>query len=454
MLWTADIQIIPDGLLQTDAQGNFYWSGGQTWASGGAASFQTGRGIRKLSADGSALLYTSALSPLDFTFALAADGTVFVAGDTDTNIPVTAGAFETELPVKGPGSTFSGANATAFAGKLDLSSFSGGNFFVPMSYPSSPSLAWRLNEPLPAPLTLPVKYSGAYESLIISATTANAQGAFTPGPPPALTLNVNPSGITSAGSYQGSVTVVPPSNPAESLTIPVSITVLPLVSFDVSTNQIALQTALGQTGLPNATVAITPHFGTESTLRINVQSGADWLSPSYSGTSFNCPTTCQFQFNVIKALPPGTYATDLSLTIGGVQSFVQTIHVTYVVDPAAQLQVTPSSIALHVVANQPAPVATLQVTSSEPGVNFSALSYLPWAQLSETTSSTPGRIQISANPASAPVGIWNSTIQVTGALNQSINHYPDRRGCFVRPAARCYAFLHQLYLLAEWDRCL
>jgi uncharacterized protein (TIGR03437 family) len=420
IVWTADVAIASPIKLLSDAAGNLYWSGGFTWVSGGSFSFRSGGGIVKLSADGSVVLYAGSIpGSLDFT--LTPDGAAFIAGSTlAPDLPVTSGALQTQLPAKTPIPAAISPNQTGFAGKIDLSSFLGANYFVQTSYPNYPSMTWRLNEPPSASLNLPVAFNGAYENLTI-ASTAEIQGGFTPGPPPSLSVNVNPSAITSAGVYQESLTVASPSNPAASLTIPITLTVLPPVSFEVATNQVNFQTALGDATLPSTTVALTSHFDNESNLQVNVQTDADWITPYPWGDTLYCPASCQLQIIVIKFLPPGTYNADINLTITGVQNFLRTIHVTYVVDLAAKLQVSPASVALHVVAGQAAPSALLQVTSAEPGVGFDGGYSLPWLGVSRTASSTPGQIQISADPRFSPVGVWNSTIQISGDLNQSIN---------------------------------
>jgi hypothetical protein len=173
--------------ITADTQGNLYWTDYINWPSGGALAPGSGFGVMKLSPDGSRLLYSSSLPSMFAKVAARTAGSVWVAGWTNVpDLPVTPGAVQPRRDPAGPGTDRNPQNLDdGFAARLDLSSFADGNFFVS---PVSQSITWRLGQPLPPPVLIPIQFSGNAAPLEVSASSSMLTAMFSPTPSPAVAI--------------------------------------------------------------------------------------------------------------------------------------------------------------------------------------------------------------------------------------------------------------------------
>jgi uncharacterized protein (TIGR03437 family) len=124
----------------------------------------------------------------------------------------------------------------------------------------------------------------------------------------------------------------------------------------------------------------------------------------------------------VSARPAGTYDGVLTVRLNGIQNLQKTLAVHYVVDPAAAIQASVTSVTLHVVKGRPAPTVSVSVTGSVPGVSWSFFpigGYPSFLSFSQTATTTPGELRITADVA-APLGIWGFTVLLDGENGQRI----------------------------------
>lgn len=418
--WTTDLSGTLTGSISFDPVGNLYFSGG-TLVSGGALSIYTGYGVSKLSSDGSILLYSSEI-PGAFSARppIAVKGTtVYFAGyTTSTSLPTTPGVLQPQPSPKTSSATFPSqyAPTSGFAGALDLSGFNGGNFFIaPPSIPTG--LTWRIGEPAPNPLVVPIATVGQVGQIDV---TPSQRLSATLAAPPATGIDVNVNTAqTVAGTFQESVTVQAPAIPNSSVTFPVPITIQPQVSFDLAMSQITFHYRQGQQRLP-AQVAITTQFGTEN-FNFTVVASATWLSGYVNQTYGQSPVTLTVNTG---DQPPGTYTGTLTIGLANLVNPTRVIQVTYIVDPPATIQVSTMYLTLHVVRGQPVTPLTVNVTGSVPGVEWQIYpGGYGWLQITQTTTVTPGQIIVSADSTSAPTGYYSVEIAVQGENHQLVYVY-------------------------------
>jgi uncharacterized protein (TIGR03437 family) len=414
--WTTDLQDGPgfSGGISTDSQGNLYWTSYLGALSGGSPFFQTNPGIEKLAADGSRLLYEGTL-PAQFMAGVSNSvGQYFVGGYTAaTNLPVTPGAAQPSRDPGPPGTLQAPLNSNdGFAGVLDLTSFVSANFFsVPPTYGST--ITWRIGEPAPAPLVYPIQLAGDPGTL--SATPSTGLTAnYTTAPAPAINIGADTT-QTTAGTFTGSVQVASPSNPHASLALPVTLTILPQVSFDLAMTQVNIEYAHA-TQPAATTVAITPHFGTEY-FAFTVTSSASWLHGYVDQSNPQQPV-----LQITTTDQVGTFDGTLTIGLSNLQNANKTLAVHLVVDPAGTIQLSATSVFLHVVKGQTAPSATINVTGSAPAVPWSLFVGVSetWLTVKQTALTTPGAIQIGVDAVAAPVGLYYITASVTPAGGQQI----------------------------------
>jgi uncharacterized protein (TIGR03437 family) len=416
-VWTAALSAGESflGGISADGQGNLYWPGFPDSASGGALGFFNSQGVTKLSADGSRLLYASSLPfyTAGITAVAGSAGSVFIAGYTSSSaLPTTPGVVQ---PQRDPAPAGPGQNQgnvdDGFLGVLDLSSFVNGNFFaVPPS--SATTLTWRIGEPAPKAIVQPIQWSGDAAALIVTPSSRLTAG-YSSSPSPAVSVNVDTT-QSIPGTFQESVMLQSLANTNAVLIVPVMITIQPQVSFDVASTQVSIRRRQGQQ-ISATKVGITPNFGTEY-FSFQVSSSANWMSGYVDQSD---PQHPMLSINTSDQ-PPGTYDGTLTLSLQNLQNATRQIAVHYVVDPPATIQLSTTTISLHVVKGQPVRPAVVAVTGSVPGVQWSVFGGSTWLQVTTTTTTTPGEIHVTVDPATAEVGYWFFNLIVDGEANQTV----------------------------------
>jgi uncharacterized protein (TIGR03437 family) len=421
-LWIATLGSSTASQLSVGERGDFYFMDAIPFISGGGLTpFSSTPEVMKLSPDGATMLYAS---PLSFAAGLLNGGRlsitptatgIAVAGATSSALlPATPGAFQAARDPAPPGDFRTPLNFDdGFVGVLDLSSFTAGNFFVGST---ALSLTWRVGEPAPVPVTLPVVTSGDPGPITATGSTG-VTAAYSATPSPSVSVNVN-TAQTVAGSYRESVRLQA-SNPDSALSVPVTVTVLPRVGFDLDSSQVDIRLRHGQ-GRSTATlptVGITTDFA-GGYFNFDVSSDSPWLRGSVATVSATRSTLSLY----VSDLDAGVYDGVLTLRLSGLQNVVRTLKVHYVVDPAVPIQLSTTTINLHIVKGQPIVPAVVAVTSSVPGVAWSIFVGVSrtWLQVTASNHATPGEIRITADPATVEIGTFAFAMFVSGEGDQRI----------------------------------
>jgi len=229
-----------------------------------------------------------------------------------------------------------------------------------------------------------------------------------------LSINVDTSQSV-PGTFQRSVTLQSQSNPYAALPISVALTVKPQVGFELATSQVTIPYRQGDpTAFVN--VAMTLNFGSEY-FNFVVTSSASWVY----GNATQIDATHGTLFIGVSNQPPGIYDGTLTVGLMGLQS-TSVVQVHYVVDSASGLQLSSTTLALHIVKGQPVTPAVVAVTGPihSQTWSFSAPGLPSWLNLVQSSSTTPGELQVTADPVLAPVGINSYSVSIIGQNNASI----------------------------------
>ncbi len=125
-------------------------------------------------------------------------------------------------------------------------------------------------------------------------------------------------------------------------------------------------------------------------------------------------------------LLPGTYEGTITVTAAG-QSAPQVVPVTFTVLAGLTISASPTTLTFyHQINTTPPSAQTFKVASSGTAFNFSAaaatVSGGNWLAVTPSSSSTPGTLSVSINPAGLSLGTYNATITLTSsaALNSPL----------------------------------
>ncbi len=418
-IWTTDIQpgISPYGFgITSDQQGDLYLPGYCQWPGGGSLMPDHDAGLVKLSADGSRLLYCTPLQGgYQLSVAAGTGGRVLAAGWTNqSDLPVTPGVVQSQRDPAEAGYFNRPLNYDdGLAGVLDLSGFTSGNFYLA---PPQSGIGWRIGEPAPQLLTIPVLLSGDPGTITVSTTSNRIVPTYVSVPSPAVQIAPNLA-QTQDGIFTESITVQA-SHPDARLTVPVGIQVLPKIRIDPAQTQIEVHRRCGQGtyGYQTQTVAFT-------------------VTPAEAGLRFEAVSSNQKAFYgsiqtvdaghftltaVFLDLESGTYDGTFTVRAKGIQNTEAVLHVHYVLDPPAVVELSTKSVNLHVVRGQPAPSASISVTSGVSGVQWRRIgSYQSWVLVSDTGMTTPSEIRITVNPETADVGTFTFSLLVEDEIRRT-----------------------------------
>jgi uncharacterized protein (TIGR03437 family) len=291
--------------------------------------------------------------------------------------------------------------------------------------PASVSFAYQIGQAQPVSQAVTVSSNSGQLNYTLTTQTNSGQpwlnistnSGATPGN---FTIGVNTAGLT-PGTYDGSVSVTPSNNPAQ--TIPVRLVVSNTALLVVSPGSLVFSIPAGSGGSSFQNLAVTSTDGTPISFNVNASTstGSSWLlaSSSFGTTASNLT----FSANP-NGLAIGTYSGTITITATtpNVADSPQTIAVTLNITPTATLTASATSLSFTQAINGSPPASqTLAVSSVGAPITFAAnvtlFQGLNWLTVSPTnataTPSSPTTLTVTANGSGLGAGTYNGQIALT-----------------------------------------
>jgi hypothetical protein len=229
------------------------------------------------------------------------------------------------------------------------------------------------------------------------------------------TITVTPS-ITGLppGTYTTDVTVTAPGVGGSPATIPVTLTVDPIVppALSVTPSSLAFNATQGGAAPAAKTLSVMNTGG--GTLSWTASDDASWLTvtPS-SGTDAATLTATPS----ISGLNAGTYTATITVSAAGAGGSPATIPVTLTVDPPAPpaLAVSPATLAFSATQGQANPAAkTISVTNGGSGtLDVSVSDDAAWLAVTPATATAPATLTATPNITGLAAGTYTATVTIT-----------------------------------------
>jgi len=291
---------------------------------------------------------------------------------------------------------------------------------------SSVTFTNTLGGAAPAPQTVTVGSSGA--ALTYSAVASSAGGWLGVSPASGnttangtLTITVDNTKLTAAGTYAGTITVASPGAGNSPATINVTVTVGG-GTLTAPTTALTFTQVAGGPAPAAQSIAVTGSPGSLN-FTTSTSTGTPWLTVSPpSGTT---PGTVLVSATA-GTMAIGQYNGSVTITAPGAAGSPITVPVVFDVVGSGSLTANPTSLTFNYNLGQTAPAAqSLVVSGSSTGVPISAqVQYSGtgnggWLQVAPPTTTAPATLTVTVTPGSLAAGTYNATINITSssALN-------------------------------------
>ena len=256
---------------------------------------------------------------------------------------------------------------------------------------------------------------GTLSGLNVSVTSAGGNwlqvtGLNTSTTPASLQVFVDPTFVTTAGVFQGSVTIR--ATAAAPVTIPVTLTAVGQVTLNVSSSQLSFTVPGPGTAPPAQTFTVTSSGPSNIPIAVNVTGGFPYVIVTQS--SEQTPAVITVRIN-ITGLPLGITQGNVQITGSATNSPVN-IPVLVVSNPPSVLSVFPQQLAFNYATGSPSPQAQgLNISSTTPGLEFTTTTTpnTPWLIVANTVAQTPGQAVIAVNPVGLTPGTRTGSVIFT-----------------------------------------
>ena len=256
---------------------------------------------------------------------------------------------------------------------------------------------------------------GTLSGLNVSVTSVGGNwlqvtGLNTSMTPASMQVFVDPTFLTTAGVFQGSVTVR--ATAAAPVIIPVTLTVAGQVTLSVSSSQLSFTVPGPGTAPPAQTFPVGSSGPSNIPIAVNVTSGFPYVVVTQS--SEQTPAVITVRIN-ITGLPLGITQGNIQITGNATNSPVN-IPVSMVSNPPSVLSVFPQQLAFNYATGSPSPQAQgLNISSTMPGLEFTTTTTpnTPWLIVANTITQTPGQAVIAVNPVGLAPGTRTGSVIFT-----------------------------------------
>ncbi len=275
------------------------------------------------------------------------------------------------------------------------------------AYPAAVSFQWLAGTAAPAPVSVSLDPANG---LIFGFRVTPPAAPFSVTPTQAtayatLTVTVNPVGL-SAGTYSGSIVVIPEGPNAIVTTIPLTLTVSEVALLLTDSQNM---TIFGPSNISQSLQIESNGNPITFTAAASGSAGPHWLSVSPSGAT----TPAQLIMTADSTnLSEGVYSGQIVIT--GPNNTL-TVPVQLTVSASSIFRFSPPSVTFSVqTGSDPPPPQTVLVYGESTGAAFSAATSSggPWLTATQTSSGQLGTI-IAANPAGLKAGTYSGTVTVT-----------------------------------------
>lgn len=300
---------------------------------------------------------------------------------------------------------------------ITLDSFQTQLFEAPQgATPPARSIIVRSTDATSQPFTITVEYGpGANNWLLFSQTTAVTGTTGIP-----ITLNVNPTAVNAAGTYDAVAVITPTGvTNAPPVRLQVRYSVLGTSAVTAAPTTFAL-VQMGALPPPPQTITLSSTTAGGTYFATSQQAWIRFANPG--GT---LPGAVQFTLDTA-AFTPGSYTGSVVISTQNPAQTI-TVPVTLTVNPSATLGTAPTS--LNFAFTQGSPVPTSQVlnpTSSGPAINFTAAAStangVNWLSVTPTSGSTgatgnpPTALTVAVNPQALAPGSYPGAITLTNSF--------------------------------------
>lgn len=261
--------------------------------------------------------------------------------------------------------------------------------------------------------TTAINYQVAFTSApcawLFAAPSTGGSAGTTPG---TIQVNILPSCLAVAQSYQGSITITSPNLP-QAVTFPITLQVTSLVQVAVTPQSLTFQQAQNGPLPPAQTLSFTVSGGNANFQATASTDFGNWLqvTPSSGNTNINSVSVSI----VANSLPPSTTPYNGQITFNFVNAATpsQVVKVRYTVTPPQTLTVSPNTaLTFSYQLNGSAPPAQpLNLSSTGGAVNFtaSASSTGGWLGVDTPSGTTPANgsakvVNVTVDPTKIPSG--------------------------------------------------
>jgi uncharacterized protein (TIGR03437 family) len=295
---------------------------------------------------------------------------------------------------------------------------------------SQPSLTFNYQVGGAAPAAQPLTVSGTSNAMSYTVTPTTASGGNWLAVNPAtgatasvVNVSVNATGLL-PGTYTGSLSIASAGAVNTPQTVPVTLIVTDTPVLNIAPTSLSFSYQSGAAAPAAQTLALASSAGSLNYVSsATTASGGNWLA--VTPTSGATPGSLSVSVNPVGLLP-GTYEGSVTVMAAG-QSAPQIVPVTFTILAGLTMSASPASLTFyHQINTTPPGAQTLKVTSSGTAFNFSAsvstASGGNWLAATPSSSSTPGTLTVSINPAGLALGTYNGTITLTSsaALNSPL----------------------------------
>jgi len=319
----------------------------------------------------------------------------------------------------------------------------GGELDVPVTFtvgtvgvsPSTLAFTYQSNGTFPGGATLTLSSATATNVAVKTASPGDwlvvPTSATAPG---TLQVSLNPQVVgagMSIGTYNETITITPPTGPAATVPVTLTVSAAPTVTANPSSVNLNFQLggATGATNTPAATLTLTNPGNQDLPFLITpTSSPTPWLTvtPPSGTIPANGSVQVTVAYSTSSNLPAGTYTNNsLAIFIPGAAVSQLNVAVKLLVSASPLLTVPNSNLAFtyQIGGAQPATQNVLATSSAVAAnatsgqmpliISSTTATGGPWLSV-PNTGLTGTNIPVSVNPIGLAVGTYNGTISVTG----------------------------------------